>query len=256
MPHIEKHKPGSFAWMELATADQNGAKQFYKSLFGWDFEDHPMGPGAVYTMFKLAGKDIAGCYPVSLMPGHVPPHWGAFIAVEDADRTAARATELGGKVLRAPGDVAEYGRMAVIQDPAGAVFSIWKPKSHAGTGITGENGALCWADLLTEDRERAKPFYEGLFGWRFDLGQGKDPSGYLHIKNGEDFIGGMQLKPPQAPPHWLLYFQTADCAASTAKAKQLGAKIFVEPMDIEGAGRFSVLDDPQGAGFALFQPKH
>jgi len=215
-----------------------------------------MGPGAVYTMFKLAGKDIAGCYPVSMMPGHVPPHWGAFIAVEDADRTAARATELGGKVLRAPGDVAEYGRMAVLQDPAGAVFSIWKPKSHAGTGITGENGALCWADLLTEDRERAKPFYEGLFGWRFDLGQGKDPSGYLHIKNGEDFIGGMQVKPPQAPPHWLLYFQTADCAASTAKAKQLGAKIFVEPMDIEGAGRFSVLDDPQGAGFALFQPKH
>ena len=74
--------------------------------------------------------------------------------------------------------------------------------------------------------------------------------------HGEDFIGGMQVKPPQAPPHWLLYFQTADCGASTAKARQLGAKIFVEPMEIRGAGEFSVLDDPQGAGFALFQPEH
>lgn len=257
MPHVEKHKPGSFAWMELGTSDQNAAKQFYGSLLGWKFEDHPMGPGQmVYTMFQFDGKDIAGCYSTSISPG-MPPNWGIFIAVEDADAAVARAEQLGGKILRPAMDVQEYGRMAVIQDPTGAVFNVWKPKSHIGMGVVGENGTLCWADLMTDDRERAKTFYEGLFGWRLDPGKGKDPSGYLHIQNGEDYIGGVQTKPnPQAPPHWLLYFQVGDCDASTAKAKQLGAQVYVPPMTIEGQLRFSVLADPQGAAFALFQPGH
>jgi hypothetical protein len=253
MPHIDKHKTGSFGWIELGTSDQNGAKQFYGSLLGWNFEDHSMGPQGVYTMFKLDGKDLGGCYAVSMMPG-VPPHWGIFISVEDVDRASARAGELGGKIVRPAFDVGPYGRMAVIQDPAGAHLSAWQPKTHMGMGITGENGAFCWADLLAEDPGRVKTFYEGVFGW--SLEPGKDASGYIHIKNGGDYIGGMREKPPQAPPHWMIYFQTADCGASTAKAKELGAKIYVEPMDIPGAGRFAVLDDPQGAGFALFQPQH
>jgi predicted enzyme related to lactoylglutathione lyase len=257
MPHIDKHTPGSFNWLELGTSDQNGAKQFYGSLLGWKFEDFPMGPDSVYTMFKIEGKDAAACYSLTQIAPGVPPHWGIYIAVEDADKAAARAAELGGKVVRAPFDVATHGRMATIQDPTGAFFSVWQPKAHIGTGIAGVEGTLCWADLDTSDRARAQPFYEGLFGWHVTPGKGKDASGYLHIQNGEEYIGGMP--PPDehnrhAPPHWLLYFQVSSCDASTAKAKELGGKVYMPSTDIEGAGRFSVLADPQGAVFALFQP--
>jgi len=64
MPHIDKHKPGSFGWLELGTTDQSGAKQFYGSLLGWEFQDYPMGPNSVYTMFKLEGRDVGACYSV------------------------------------------------------------------------------------------------------------------------------------------------------------------------------------------------
>jgi predicted enzyme related to lactoylglutathione lyase len=143
----------------------------------------------------------------------------------------------------------------VIQDPTGATFCLWQPKGNAGMRIQGQPGAFCWADLSTADPERAKQFYSGLFGWQLEAGE-KDPSGYLHIKNGGNFIGGIppaQHRDPHSPPHWLIYFAVADVDASAAKAKQLGARLYVEPMSIEGVGRMAVMADPQGAVSAIFK---
>src|SRR3954462_4312952 len=97
MPQVEKNAPGVFCWMELATSDQGGAKLFYTSLFGWTAQDNPMGPGEIYTMFQLAGKNAGAAY--SMRPeessGGVPPHWNLYIAVTNADQAAQSATELG-----------------------------------------------------------------------------------------------------------------------------------------------------------------
>jgi hypothetical protein len=115
-------------------------------------------------------------------------------------------------------------------------------------------GTLCWADLMSKDPDAASGFYTEVFGW--EVTAGKDHSGYLHIKSGEQFIGGMppvHFQNPTAPPHWLIYFQVADCDASTAKAKELGATVHMGPMTMEGVGRWSVMADPQGAVSALFQ---
>jgi uncharacterized protein len=108
--------------------------------------------------------------------------------------------------------------------------------------------------LNTPDAKTAGEFYGRVFGWSIDAGQ--DGSGYLHIKNGEEFIGGIppkEQRDPNAPPHWLIYILVSDCDASTAKAKELGARIYAGPMTIEKVGRITVLADPQGAVFALFQ---
>ncbi len=257
MPKVEKHAPGTFCWIELATTDQAAAKNFYSSLFGWTANDHPMGPGEVYTTFQLNGGDSAAAYTMRDQErASAPPHWNLYIAVKSADEAARRAAELGGTLLMQPFDVMSLGRMAVIQDPTGAVFCVWEAKQHPGTTIAGENGTLCWADVNTPNPDRAKHFYESLFGWKLLPGE-KDTSGYLHIKNGEEYIGGMPPLDQQdrnAPPHWLLYFQVADCDASTAKVKQLGGKEFMAPMSMEAVGRFSVVADPQGAVFSLFQP--
>jgi uncharacterized protein len=257
MPNIEKHPAGAFCWVELGTTDQAAAKQFYGALFNWQPNDMPMGPGEFYTMFRLQGRDAAAGYTLNptRQPG-VPPHWMPYIAVTSADDTAARAVQAGATILAPPFDVFTAGRMAVLQDPTGVVFSIWQPKDNQGIGIAGVDGALCWADLMTPDAGRAKTFYSEVFGWHVEPGQ-NDPSGYLHIKNGDQFIGGVPFSaglPPGVPPHWLLYFQTSNADAAAEKAKSLGGKIFMGPMTMESVGRWAILADPQGAVFAAFQP--
>jgi len=257
MAHVEKHTPVSFCWLELATTDQDAAKKFYSSLFGWAIDDQPMGPGQVYTMFMLDGRTAgaAATMQPQMRAQGVPPHWMLYMATENADQTAAKTTQAGGRVLAGPFDVMDYGRMAALMDPAGAPFNVWQPKSHTGTGITGVPGTLCWADLMTPDQAQASKFYSEVFGW--ELSPGQDNTGYLHIKNGANFIGGIppaEHRPPNVPPHWMLYFQVENCDAAAAKAKDLGATILFGPQTIEKVGRMAIVDDPQGAGFSLFQP--
>src|ERR1017187_6588274 len=98
MAQIEKHAPGTFCWVELGTTDQDAAKHFYGSLFGWTFVDFPMGPGSVYTMFQLDGRTEAAGYKMNDREQGVPPHWNLYVWVEDAALSGARAVELGGKV--------------------------------------------------------------------------------------------------------------------------------------------------------------
>jgi predicted enzyme related to lactoylglutathione lyase len=252
---IDKHLHGAFSWIELATTDQNAAKHFYTSLFRWNFIDNPMGPNAFYTMFTLEGRNAAAAYTLDAeqTANGVPVHWNLYIDVASADATASRAAELGGSILAGPFDVFTFGKMAVLADPTGAPFSIWEAKSHTGIGIADTHGTLCWADLNTPDPERAARFYTDLFGYELEAGEG----GYLHIKNGPEYIGGIPTathRSPNAPPHWLIYIQVDDCMASTEQAKALGASIYTGPMDIPKVGIMTVLADPQGATFALFQP--
>src|SRR5262249_3485989 len=184
MSHIEKHPPGAFCWIELATTDQNAAKNFYGKLFGWTVNDFPMGPNDFYSMFQLEGRDTAAAYtirPEQRSQG-VPPHWMIYVAVEDADAATRRAAELGGKVLAAAFDVYTVGRMAVLEDPTGAVFSVWQAKQHKGTGIADVDGTLCWAELSTTDQERASRFYADLFGWKITKGDEDQSHNYFHIQ--------------------------------------------------------------------------
>ncbi|MBV9301972.1 MAG: VOC family protein [Acidobacteriaceae bacterium] len=259
MPVIESHTPGAFCWFELGTTDQAAAKQFYTALFGWSFNDFPIGPSEKYTIFQLGGEDAAAAYTLrdDQKSQGVPPHWLVYVAVENADEAGRRSAELGGQVYAGPFDVSDHGRMAVLADSTGAVFAVWQKKNHKGVGVTGENGTVCWADLSTPDSAKARHFYHELFGWNFVEGE-KDTSGYLHIKNHEQFIGGVpspSQRNPNAPPHWMIYFQVADCDVSTSKAKTQGAHVIFEPMSMEHVGRFSILNDPQGAVFSLFQPE-
>lgn len=261
MPSIDQHPAGNFVWMELATTDPPAAKRFYHELFGWQPCDIPMGPDFVYTMFLLHGREACAAYTMKAEDRAlgVPPNWLLYIAVDNADQAVSRALELSGQPLSPAFDVPGVGRMAVIRDPVGAIFAIFQPGSHRGMGIVAQNGAFCWADLQTPDRQLSAKFYGDLFGWEFVLGKDKDPGGYLHIRNRDQYIGGLppgRNLPPGVPPHWLGYFQCESCESKTAQALALGASMKVPPMTVEGQLHFSVVADPQGAVFALFAPEH
>jgi uncharacterized protein len=257
MPTVERHAPGEFCWIELATSNQNSAKNFYTALLGWTVRDVPTGPDDLYSLFELQSRVAASAFTISPSESAagIPPHWHLYIAVTSADDCATRSGELGGKVVEAPFDVTDRGRAALIQDPTGAFFSVWEPNKRSGIGVTGDPGAFCWAELSTPDYARAKTFYEGLFGWKLKAGAGQE-SGYLHIMNGENYIGGVppaQQSSASEPPHWLIYFAVRDVDSAFQRGKDMLARTLLRPMDFEGVGRVAMLADPQGAVFALFQ---
>ena len=260
MAEYTSHAAGTFCWPELSTTDQKAAVNFYRTLFGWDVNDSPIGPDEVYSTFQLRGKAVGAAYnqQAEERKHNVPPHWNSYVAVASADEAVKKAESLGGKVLAPAFDVMEHGRMAILQDPAGATFQVWQGKKHIGAEIMREPGALTWTELHTTDTDAAKKFYTSLFGWKEKT---SDAAGmtYTEFSVGDTVGAGMmamndQMKSSHVPPHWMVYFQTTDVDATAAKAKSLGANLLVPPMDIPNVGRFSVIADPQGAAFAIYKP--
>lgn len=257
MQETTEYAPGTFCWVELGTSDGEGAKDFYTQLFGWDFTDNPMGPGMVYTMLKLDGKDVGGLYqlPEEMKSQGVPPHWLSYVSTTSADETAEKAKSLGATLMKEPFDVTTVGRMAVIQDPTGAVFAIWQAGTHKGAGVNNVPNSFCWNELSTKDTNKAGKFYAGLFGWGKDV-KDMGPMTYTTFTNRDRPAGGMFEPTPEmgdVPPHWLVYFAVDDCDAKAKKAGELGAKAIVPPSDIPGVGRFAVIQDPQGAVFGIIK---
>lgn len=258
MPTLTTHAPGTFCWLELHAHDAAAARRFYSALFGWSVRDTPIGPGEhdVYTVYQLDGRDAAASTAMAAeqKAGGMPSSWLEYIAVENADESAARARELGGTVLMGPFDAMDLGRMAIVQDPAGAVFALWQARRQPGLGVRDETGALGWSELATTDTGKAKTFYTGLFGWEGDTqDMGME---YTVFRGPTGMVGGMYAITPEMagmPPCWMPYFLVDDADASAEKAGSLGATVLKEPSDIPGVGRFALIRDPQGAMFYVIR---
>jgi predicted enzyme related to lactoylglutathione lyase len=247
MGERERYEPGTFSWTDLSTPDADAAKAFYGGLFGWDFEESPVPGDGVYVMARLGGRAAAAMYETT----ERHPAWASYVTVDDADATTARAGELGANVLAEPFDVMDVGRMATIQDPTGAVFCVWQPRTSIGAEVVNGPGALSLNQLNTTDPEAAQRFYSELFGWRFEAVHG-GPGPYFGIYRGEATNGGMMPMPSgqPAPSHWLVYFGIDDIDATADRIGSTGGTVMVPPFEVPG-GRILVAHDPHGAIFAL-----
>jgi predicted enzyme related to lactoylglutathione lyase len=245
---------GRFVWHELLTTDAAASTKFYEGLFGWNVQEMPMGSLGTYRLFSNGDKQVAGSMPP---PAGVPAGWLVYVGSEDPDQSCAKIRELGGKVLTPPVDVPGIVRFSVAVDPQGAAVGVLK-----GLGATAADppyegpprlGTFCWDELHTKDTSAAGKFYGAVFGWTGKVGA-DDPMKYWHWMNAGKEIGGMMgLMSPHALPHWLGYVAVADVDASCRKARELGATVVMEPMDVPHVGRFGVVRDPTGATVALFR---
>ena len=154
------YEQGTFSWVDLATPDAAAAKEFYGKLFGWSFEDVPVGDDGVYVMASVDGANVGA---ISQAEG--PPRWNSYITVDDVDAMTEKADEAGATVHSKPFDVMDAGRMSVIQDPSGGVVSLWQAKDTHGAEVVNVHGALTWNDLMTYDVGEAAEFYAELLGW-------------------------------------------------------------------------------------------
>lgn len=257
MPKFTKFEHGDFSWVDLGTTDAAAAKRFYGEVFGWTFEDIPMGPGGTYTFAKVGDAVAGGLYTMGPDMQGVPSHWLSYLNVTDVDATTAKVTGLGGKVMKGPFDVMDQGRMSVVQDPSGATVAFWQAKKVAHTTIKSEVGSVCWTELLTSNVDAAGKFFVNTVGWKTE-GMDMGPMGVytLFSRDGtkETQVAGMMAHPMKgAPSAWLVYLGTPDVDASAKKVTELGGKVLSPATDIPNIGRFAIVQDPQGAVFALFK---
>jgi predicted enzyme related to lactoylglutathione lyase len=248
---------GTFSWVENATTDQDGAKAFYAGLFGWEYDDSPVGDGIYYSMAKLAGKFVAAIAPQQQDERAlgVPPHWNSYITVDDVDAVSARVEELGGTLHAPPFDVMDVGRMAPISDATGAVVYLWQAKQHIGAGLVNAPGAFCWNDLATRAPERAQEFWSGLLGWTYE--QVSEAPAYWTIRNDGSGNGSMHVLgpelPAETPAHWLVFFAVDSIDATAQSATAAGGRVVVPKVQAGGTNMFALLSDPAGAVFGLFE---
>jgi uncharacterized protein len=244
---------GTPSWVDLGTPDLPASTRFYSGLFGWQAED--MGEQAGhYTMMRQDGKDVAAIGP--LMSDQQPTAWTTYISTNNAEDTAKKVTEAGGKVLSPPMAVMDQGTMAVFMDPTGGAFAVWQPAAMTGAGLVNKPVSLSWNELSTRDLPAAKAFYTKIFPWTARSNPMPDGSEYVEWQiDGKSIGGGMAMNaqiPAQVPPFWLVYFAVANTDNTVKRAQELGAKLMMPAMDIP-QGRFAVITDPQGASFAVIQ---
>jgi hypothetical protein len=244
---------GTPSWVDLSTPDIAASSAFYGALFGWKAVDGGPETGG-YLRFELDDVPVAGCGP--LMQEGQPTFWSTYFSVTNSDATAARIDAAGGRTHVAPMDVMDLGRMAVFTDPTGAAFGTWQAGTFTGAGIVNEPGALLWNELMTRDVPGAVAFYHEAFGVTSKTSAVAEVP-YTELQVGDSPVAGiMDISGPQfpaeLPPHWMVYFQIADCEAACEKITELGGSVSVPPTDI-ALGRFAVVADQHGAFFSVMR---
>ena len=246
---------GQFAWYDLMSPNGAAAKKFYQPVTGWTTE---MWKGE-YTMWVGPKGPLGGIGPAT--PEGIPPHWLAYVNVDNVDAAASRVTSLGGKVMHGPEQIPDVGRFAIIADPLGAMLAIFKGDSAGMEGYDGSQraGVFTWHELMTRDAGRAFEFYRQLFGWQMIEEVDMGPAGkYLEYGLNGKMFGGIYTgsgEQAKLPPNWLFYVGVPDIKKSVDAAKKGGGKIVLGPMEVPGGDLVAVVIDAHGAGFGLHQ-KH
>jgi len=245
---------GRPVWAELLTKDMKAAETFYKNVVGWavaPFEGSP----EPYDMFMRSKEEaVGGVMPIP-KGMNFPPHWTFYVAVPNLDNTIPQIERLGGKGLSEVITVPNVGRMRVMTDPQGAMFSIIEPAPESPNKPETKPtlGDVSWYELYTTDAEAAKKFYTQIFGWRETETMDMGAMGKYQMFGRQWSLGGMMNKPKemgQAPNHWLLYFNVPDVHAAAAKVKALGGQV-LNTMEVPGGDWIAQCVDPQGAAFAV-----
>jgi len=119
-------KTGLFGWNELITSDTEAAKRFYASAFGWTAEIMPVAPGWNYTLFKLGDTTVGGMIRIDPEMASTQPQWLSYVLSDDVAADLAKAKAAGATILKEEMEIPNTGTMAIIRDPQGAVFALWK----------------------------------------------------------------------------------------------------------------------------------
>lgn len=242
---------GSFVWHELMTHDPAKAAEFYSGISGWKAQKWQGGMD--YTLLLSGKEPVAGimALPSERDADSAVPAWLGYIGVSDVDAIATETQRLGGRVIRAPADIPNAGRFAVLADPQGIHFGIY---GAADTSVSSSaDKYFVWHELVTTDQNAALRFYQALFGWREIRRMNMGAMGDYVIFGWDDTErGGIMTKPAEVPtPYWVAYQNVPDARKTAERIKSRGGTVIMGPHQIPGGGWIVMAIDPTGAMFAV-----
>ncbi|GAQ83882.1 hypothetical protein KFL_001660170 [Klebsormidium nitens] len=250
-------QPGEFCWVNMLTPDPPKARAFFSDLLGWTYDELPHSMGHIIV---AGGQKIGGLFdsaPGPNNPSGSSPQIGVMVRAVSTDDVSKRVAELGGTVSKPPFDVMENGRMSCCVDPTGGRFDLWQPKKQPLDEVDGTaHGAASWFELLTDDVGKAVGFYTALFGWSAEAKSMPGGFEYTICKLGGEQVAGVMpiLQHMQGvKPHWAVYFAVTDVFAAEKKAVELGGKVMMPVMEVEGVGHMGGIESPQGVMFYIIQ---
>ncbi len=243
--------PGRVIWRELMTNDVEKAKGFYGECFGWKFGEYDMGPNGKYTHIGFGGEQHFGGIMKLDANMKAPPFWTSYVSVEDVDASCEAAKKNGGQVHWGPVTMPNVGRMAMIADFNGAVFSVMRgEKGDQPPAERPPMWSFCWESVATTDVEKAKKFYGDVCGWKYT--ESKEMPGVGMFTAPDNAQVADCTKQPRA--HVMTYVVVENLDNSRNKAEKLGAKVMEKRIDMPKIGSIAVIADPTGAVLGLFQP--
>jgi predicted enzyme related to lactoylglutathione lyase len=252
---------GQFCWYDLMTSDTKAAESFYGGVLGWEAKAAGVGDPS-YSLLSIGPGMVGGLMPIpeNLRAAGARPRWSGYIWVDDVDAYAVRVKAAGGAVHHAPEDIQGVGRFAVVADPGGALFMLFKDAGGQESPpqvAPGTPGHVGWHELYAGDGASAFAFYSGLFGWSKAEALDMGPMGvYQTFATGGAPVGGMMTKMPDTPaPFWLYYFNVAAIDAAMARVTQRGGQVIMGPQQVPTGQWILQCTDPQGAIFAMVAPK-
>lgn len=253
----EESAPGRFVWYDLMTTDPEAAKAFYTAVVGWGTTVWN-GP-APYTMWTVGDQPIGGTMqlPAEAVAQGARPHWLAYVSTNDVAATVQRAQELGATVMAPPTDIPSVGQYAVLNDPQGVLFAVYKSINAAPPEPPGspQAGHFSWHELSTMDYEAAFAFYAALFGWEKTTAMDMGPNGVYQMfgPGGGVTFGGMSNKMPEnhEPPAWLHYSRVPDINRTVEAIRERGGTVAMGPHEVPGGDWIVIGVDPQGGPFAV-----
>jgi predicted enzyme related to lactoylglutathione lyase len=240
------------------TSDQDAAEAFYGAVVGWRMADAGQ-PGMRYTILSAGDRGMGGlmALPADACAAGARPGWLGYIGVPDTDGAAKRIVEAGGSIHRAPENIPNVGRFAVVADPGGAVFQLLTPLPREDAPPAAEAttpGLVSWHELYASiGQEAAFAFYSGQFGWETAELMDMGPMGKYRIFGADGVpMGGMMDKPENVPASaWAFYVNVDGLDAAVKRIEANGGQVLMGPHEVPGGSWIVRAVDPQGAAFAL-----
>jgi predicted enzyme related to lactoylglutathione lyase len=261
------------SWIDLETEDALAVAPFYEAVLGWTLTDAmpPAAPGH-YLIATIDGQDVGAIASGAAAIGGTAS-WNTYLAVDDAEASAAAVAAAGGTVTAPPADT-PGGRPAACLDPEGAPFRLWQAGRRLGAQRVNAPGCWNFSHLHTADASAAFAFYSAFLPWRWDdsasgfirvpgygahLAATSDPGIHerqQHSPAGfDDAIAGFQPLEPGRSAHWQVTFTVADRDATVAAVEAAGGT--VESSGDDDWTKHAAVLDPAGARFSVsqFAPK-
>jgi predicted enzyme related to lactoylglutathione lyase len=251
--------PGKIIWHDLITHTPEASKHFYSELFGWEFEDLGLdfgfGRTLNYSLIRHQGELIGGMIDANHIGQPNPEQlsqWVVVMSVADIEAAVTAVAASGGKVLTTPQDVAERGKIALIEDDQGAALALLQTRDGDPADRDPSVGGFLWNEVWPADIERSITFYARLTGLRpaTHTTAGEQQYRYMATATTPRF-GLLQQPAPELSPTWVSYIRVQQPEQIATRVPALGGRVLLPVQARAVGGEVALIAGPSGAGFAI-----